>query len=210
MPNTKSNNDSATKTIKEVPATKTASGNTNVIDLLTAEHKAVKTAFERYQQLVDNDAESKELTALAQQICMALSSHAQIEEEFLYPALRKAFDTAELINEAAIEHDTAKYLIDQILNSNRRDTLYDAKVKVLGEYIDHHVREEENEIFPKAKKLKIDMVALGEQIAARKAVLLEDAQPAETDKPAAEASKNKTIANTPKDKEEKTAIARSL
>lgn len=146
----------------------------DAVELLTADHKAVKNLFETYQKLVDKESDSKELIALANKICEALTVHAQVEEELLYPAMRKNFDTQELIDEAAVEHATVIALIEQITSGNRRDPLYDAKVKVLGEYVDHHVKEEEGEIFPKAKKLKIDLNSLGKAIAIRKAELMEE------------------------------------
>ncbi|MBK8817224.1 MAG: hemerythrin domain-containing protein [Methylococcaceae bacterium] len=146
----------------------------DAVELLTTDHKAVKNLFETYQKLLNKASESKELSALANQICVALTVHAQVEEELLYPAMRKSFDTQELIDEAAVEHATVKALIEQITSGNRRDSLYDAKVKVLGEYIDHHVKEEEGEIFPKAKKLKLDLHALGKAIAIRKAELMDE------------------------------------
>lgn len=148
----------------------------DAITLLIADHKEVKNYFEQYQKLIDQEAESKELTSLAHTICLTLTIHAQIEEEHLYPLLRKTFETTELINESAVEHATVKSLIDQILTGDRRDSLYDAKVKVLAEYVEHHVREEEDEIFPKAKKLKVDLNALGEKLTTRKVELLASTQ----------------------------------
>ncbi len=146
----------------------------DAVELLTTDHKAVKRLFETYQKSLDKESDSKELIALANKICAELTVHAQVEEELLYPAMRKSFDTSELIDEAAVEHATVKALIEQITSGNRRDSLYDAKVKVLGEYVDHHVKEEEGEIFPKAKKLKLDLHTLGNAIAMRKAELLKE------------------------------------
>ena len=101
-------------------------------------------------------------------ICTELTAHATAEEEIFYPAARAAIDKVELVDEADIEHASAKDLIAQIEGSSPSDDHYDAKVKVLGEYIDHHVQEEENEMFPKVRRAKVDTLALGEQIAARK------------------------------------------
>lgn len=146
----------------------------DAVELLTTDHKAVKNLFQTYQKLVDKESDSKELIALANKICEALTVHAQVEEELLYPAIRKSFDKQVLIDEAAVEHATVKALIEQITSGNRRDSLYDAKVKVLGEYVDHHVKEEEGEIFPKAKKLKIDLNSIGKAIAIRKVELMKE------------------------------------
>ena len=94
-------------------------------------------------------------------ICAELTAHATAEEEIFYPAARAAIDKVELIDEADIEHASAKDLIAQIEGSSPSDGHYDAKVKVLGEYIDHHVQEEEGEIFPKVRRAKVDTVATG-------------------------------------------------
>lgn len=149
-----------------------SNANQDAIALLTDEHKEIKKLFEEYQKSVDKKSESKDLTALAQKICSALIVHAKVEEELFYPAMRKGFDTDELIDEAAVEHASITALIEQITAGNRRDPLYDAKVKVLGEYVGHHVKEEEDLIFPKARKLMLDMDAFGQAMILRKAGLL--------------------------------------
>jgi hemerythrin superfamily protein len=99
---------------------------------------------------------------------MELSVHAKVEEEIFYPAVRKAIDEDDLMDEADIEHAGAKSLIAQVEAMKPGDDHYDAKVTVLGEYIDHHVKEEQNEMFPKVKKAKVDTVQLGERISKRK------------------------------------------
>jgi hemerythrin-like domain-containing protein len=98
--------------------------------------------------------------------------HAQIEEEIFYPAAREALKEQDLIDEATVEHASAKDLIAQIEQAQAGDELFDAKVIVLGEYIKHHVKEEHNEMFPKLKKTKLDLKALGEQLAERKEALM--------------------------------------
>jgi hemerythrin superfamily protein len=140
---------------------------TDAIAMLTADHREVKTMFEQYGKLGDRANASKK--KLADQICTALTLHATIEEEIFYPALRAASkDAADLLDEAEVEHAGAKDLIAQIQDMDPEDDLYDAKVKVLGEQIDHHVGEEEGEMFPKAKKAGLDMAALGSEMAMRK------------------------------------------
>lgn len=146
-------------------------------DLLDADHRAVKKLFKEYEEL----AGSRSRTAaarkeeLALEICMQLTVHAQIEEEIFYPALRGAMSATDLLDEAEVEHQSAKDLIAQIQTGDDSPELHDAKVKVLGEYIDHHVKEERNEIFPKARSArKLDLVAMREQLEARKAELLEE------------------------------------
>lgn len=140
---------------------------TDAIAMLTAEHREVKAMFEQYEGLGDRAKAGKK--KLADQICTALTLHAAIEEEIFYPALRAASkDAADLLDEALVEHAGAKDLIAQIGEMDPEDELYDAKVKVLGEQIDHHVGEEEGDMFPTAKKAGLDLVALGNEMAMRK------------------------------------------
>ena len=159
---------------KSSSATKSsAAGNEDAIKLLTADHKEVKALFKEYEKLVKDEAEDEEKQALAEQICMMLTVHATAEEELFYPAARDALgDDEDLVDEADVEHATAKELIAQIQGSTPDDPHYDAKVKVLGEYIEHHVKEEEGEIFPKVRKGGLDTAALGEELAARKEALM--------------------------------------
>jgi hemerythrin superfamily protein len=139
----------------------------DAIAMLTAEHKEVKTMFEQYEKLGDRANAAKK--KLADQICAALTLHTTIEEEIFYPALRAASkDAADMLDEAVVEHAGAKDLIAQIDEMDPEDDLYDAKVKVLGEQVEHHVGEEEGEMFPVAKKAKLDLVALGAEMAMRK------------------------------------------
>jgi hypothetical protein len=143
--------------------------------LLMADHREVKAMFQRYQKLADAGAQDDERMLLASQICVALTVHTQVEEEILYPAARKALTKdQDIVDEAWVEHAGAKSLIAQITGMGSDEPLYDAKVKVLGEYIDHHVKEEEGEYFPKLRKTSLDLVALGSQIAARKTELMVD------------------------------------
>jgi hemerythrin superfamily protein len=139
----------------------------DAISMLTADHKEVAAMFEQYEGLGDRAKASKK--KLADQICTALTLHATVEEEIFYPALRaKSKEAADLLDEALVEHAGAKDLIAQLQESDPEDDLYDAKVKVLGEQIEHHVKEEEGEMFPIAKKAGLDMVALGNEMAMRK------------------------------------------
>lgn len=137
--------------------------------LLRADHKEVDELFKEYET-VKSSAKKKELVT---KICTALTVHAQIEEEIFYPAVKLALKDKELIPEAYIEHSTLKLLIAQIEGVEPDGEMYDAKVKVLSEYVKHHVKEEQNEIFPKAKEAsKLDLVELGAQLLARKQELL--------------------------------------
>jgi len=145
----------------------------DAVDLLTADHKEVKGLFKAYDELVESDGDAGEKQALALQICAMLTVHATIEEEVVYPAARDVLeDEADLVDEATVEHASAKDLIAQIEAGSPDDPLFDAKVKVLGEYIDHHVKEEEKEMFPKLRKSDLDLDAIGEELEARKAELM--------------------------------------
>jgi hemerythrin superfamily protein len=136
--------------------------------LLKADHKAVDALFEQYESA--RSATKKK--AIVAQICTELTVHAQIEEEIFYPQVKEALKDKELIPEATVEHATLKELIAQLETAEPSDEMYDAKVKVLSEYVKHHVKEEQNEMFPKAKASKLDMHALGEQLQQRKDELL--------------------------------------
>lgn len=138
----------------------------DAISLLTEDHQQVKKMFQQFDKLKDDEEDEKE--DLARKICAALTAHAAVEEEIFYPAVRAAIDDDDLMDEAEVEHESAKELIAQIEGGSATDDQYDAKVKVLGEQIDHHVKEEREEMFPKARKAKIDLIALGEQIEKRK------------------------------------------
>ena len=147
-------------------------GKHDALALLTADHKEVAQLFKSYEALVSADAEDDEKEALADQICAMLIVHATIEEEIFYPAARENLDMEDLLDEAQVEHATARDLISQIQDMESNEDLFDAKVKVLGEYIEHHVREEEDELFPKVRRTKLDLQAVGHELAARKQQLL--------------------------------------
>jgi hemerythrin superfamily protein len=138
----------------------------DAVELLTQQHREVEEMFERFEKMTDRAKVSKK--KLADEICNALIMHTTIEEEIFYPATREASeDTEDMVDEAVVEHASAKDLIAQIMEMDPDDDLYDAKVKVLSEMIDHHVEEEEKEMFPKTKQLKLDLKALGEEMQAR-------------------------------------------
>ncbi|KWT97005.1 MULTISPECIES: hemerythrin domain-containing protein [unclassified Variovorax] len=143
--------------------------------LLDTDHRNVKKMFKEYETLTSSKAASasQKKRELANEICMELTVHAQIEEEIFYPALREAIKETDLLDEAEVEHASAKDLIGQIQEATEVDDKFDAKVTVLGEYIDHHVKEERNEIFVKARAARgLDLVAMREQLEARKEELM--------------------------------------
>jgi hypothetical protein len=141
----------------------------DAIKLLTQDHREVEALFEKFEKAIRDGTKEK----LARQICTELKIHTMIEEELFYPALRGKIDDDDL-DEAVVEHDGAKVLINDIEAAEPDDDYYDAKVKVLQEEIEHHVREEEKmqgNMFSQARKTDVDMEALGELMAARKAEL---------------------------------------
>lgn len=141
---------------------------TDAIALLVEDHKKIRKLFKDFEKLKEVDGSDEAKVALATKICSELTVHAQVEEEILYPAVREAIDDDDLMDEAEVEHTGAKDLISQLKDMKPGDDHYDAKVTVLGENIEHHIDEEEGEMFPEAKKAKLDMMELGKQIAARK------------------------------------------
>ncbi len=167
-------------TAKKTPAktsAKTASRKPaapDAIKLLTADHAEVKKLFKDYDKLAEDGAEAAERQPLAELICTLLTVHASIEEDIFYPAAREVLEAEELdlVDEADVEHASAKDLIAQIRAASPDDDHYDARVKVLGEYIDHHVKEEQSELFPAVKKAGLDVKAIGEALAERKETLM--------------------------------------
>jgi hemerythrin superfamily protein len=144
----------------------------DAIAMLTADHKKVKKLFADFDKLKEEGSD-EDKSAVVDQICNELKIHAELEEEIFYPAVRKAIDDSDLMDEALVEHAGAKDLIAQLEDASPDDDLYDAKVTVLGEQIEHHVKEEEGEMFPKAKKAKVDSETLGATMLKRKIALMD-------------------------------------
>lgn len=145
-------------------------GAQDAIALLTADHREVSDMFEQFENLSDRAKATK--AKLTEKICNALIAHTTIEEEIFYPAVREAVKDEDMVDEAVVEHASAKDLIQQLQEMNPDDDLYDAKVKVLSEQIEHHVKEEEEEMFEKARKSGLDMIQLGQEMAQRKQEIL--------------------------------------
>src|SRR6185312_9968817 len=140
-------------------------GSQNALTLLRADHDAVLELFDKFQSASRKDQKQK----LADQICTELTIHTMIEEEIFYPSIREAQgEEADALDEALVEHDGAKKLIEEIENGQAGDEMFDAQIKVLSEYIKHHVKEEYREIFPAARKADLDLDELGAQLMARK------------------------------------------
>ena len=144
------------------------------LELLMSDHRKVEDLFEQFDQEKDSDEGTRR--EIAQQICAELTIHAQVEEELFYPWLREQLedDDMEMVEEAQVEHNTAKDLIAQIEGATDIDEVYNAKVKVLSEYIKHHVQEEENEIFPEVRDQQEELDELGQEMSARKGELMEE------------------------------------
>lgn len=140
----------------------------DAIALLTADHKEVSGMFEEFEQLKSGAKKAE----LVERICKELTVHMQLEEEIFYPAIQAALHDHELVPEANVEHASVKDLIAQVEGAEAGGDEYDAKVKVMGELIEHHIKEEETEMFPKVKKSKLDIKALGAQMAERKQELM--------------------------------------
>lgn len=132
--------------------------------MLKEDHKRVTELFDRFER-ARGDAQKERL---AETICEELKVHAQLEEELFYPAVREAIDDSALMNEAEVEHGSAKTLIRQIETSSAADDKFDAMVVVLGEYIRHHVKEEEGDMFKQVRRSGIDLAGLGAEMQKRK------------------------------------------
>src|SRR5437868_3628530 len=143
----------------------------DAIALLKQDHRTVEELFEKFEKATGTERKR----SVAEEICLELSVHAEIEEEIFYPACEGKVDE-DLLKESYVEHDGAKVLIAEIINGVPSDDFYDAKVKVLQEEIEHHVQEEEKRLeglFAQARKAELDLDRLGEELTARKSELTE-------------------------------------
>ena len=147
------------------------------IEMLKEDHAKVQKAFKEFEKLDREDSET--MKQMVQSVCEDLKVHATLEEEIFYPAVREAIEDEDIMNEASVEHETAKMLIEQLENMEPDDPNYYATFTVLGEYVMHHVKEEEGEMFPEAKKAKaLDLDELGERMRARKEELTSEMEKA--------------------------------
>lgn len=140
----------------------------DAIDLLDADHLAVHALFESYRELVRTGATPLQRRALAEEICMELTIHARLEEELFYPAVRDALLDDELVDEAEGQHGSQREFVAQILSTQPDDALYDARVAVLSEYVERHVRQEREQVFNRVLASRLDLQSLGRLIAVRK------------------------------------------
>ncbi|HEX6414465.1 MAG TPA: hemerythrin domain-containing protein [Burkholderiales bacterium] len=143
----------------------------NALELLKQDHAKVKQSFKEFEKM-DHEDEAT-MQEMVRAVCAELKAHTTIEEEIFYPAVRAAIEDEDLMNEAQVEHASAKDLIAQLEGMQPDDPLYSATFTVLGEYVLHHVKEEESEMFPQVRKAKLDLEELGAKIMARKQQILE-------------------------------------
>jgi hemerythrin superfamily protein len=151
---------------------KTGGNEVDAIELLKADHKRVKALFAEFKRVKEGKGDpgtTKHSTV--KQICSELKIHTELEETIFYPAVRQEIDDTDLMDEALVEHAGAKRLVAELESMDPSDDLYDAKVTVLSEQIDHHVNEEEGKMFREVKKAKVDTASLGAKMAQRKAAL---------------------------------------
>jgi hemerythrin-like domain-containing protein len=138
----------------------------NAIQLLEEDHAYVKKAFKTFEKMDHSDTAA--MQKLVKLVCQALKAHAELEERLFYPAVRKAIKDKDLMNEALVEHASAKTLIRQLERMKPRDPMYAATFTVLGEYVQHHVKEEEGEMFPKVRRARVNLQALAKKLTARR------------------------------------------
>lgn len=149
---------------------RTRSKSIEAINMLKDDHDRVEKAFKEFEELDREDTET--CYQLVMTVCEDLKVHTTLEEEIFYPAVRESIDDDDIMNEAAVEHETAKMLIEQLENMQADDPNFHATFTVLGEYVRHHVKEEEGEMFPQAKKSDIDFQSLSQRMKERKEELV--------------------------------------
>ena len=141
----------------------------DAIDILIIEHEEVTALFEQFRGLSTRSTESKKRIAI--DICDALTVHAVLEQEIFYPAVRTALKDGDMIAQAIVEHTSAHELIERIRAMEPEDELFDATVKVLWDQVARHAREEEEQMFPRLRKSKLDLIAIGARMMACRRVL---------------------------------------
>lgn len=140
----------------------------DAIDLLDADHLAIHALFQSYRELVRQRASALQRRALAEEICMELTIHARLEEELFYPAVREALQDEDLLDEAQEQHGSQREFVAQILSTSPDDELYDARVAVLADYVERHVRQEREEVFNRVLASRVDLHSLARSLTIRK------------------------------------------
>jgi hypothetical protein len=149
---------------------KSRSKSVEAIDMLKQDHEKVEKAFKEFESIDREDM--RRCRELVMSVCEDLKLHTTLEEEIFYPAVREALEDENIMNEAAVEHETAKMLIEQLENMQDDDPNFHATFTVLGEYVRHHIKEEEGEMFPEARKSELDFEALSERMRERRQELM--------------------------------------
>jgi hemerythrin superfamily protein len=152
-------------TTKAATPRRSARKQPDALRMLKDDHDKVKALFEKFESAKRDDKKKGEI---AQTICKELTVHTKLEEEIFYPAVRAAIDDEDVMNEALVEHGSAKDLIGEIEKMSADEDMFDAKVTVLGEFVNHHIREEQNQMFPQVRKTDLDLNALADKMRARK------------------------------------------
>jgi hemerythrin superfamily protein len=151
-----------------------SSGGDDAVSMLTEDHKKVQKLFRDFEKAHDKE-DDEACQQIAQLVCAELEVHTTLEEELFYPAAREVLgEDEELIEEAEVEHQSAKDLIAQLHAMDAADQKFAATFTVLAEYVKHHIKEEEGEIFPKVKKAKLDVDSLGQEMQVRKSELAQE------------------------------------
>jgi hypothetical protein len=173
MPRSSASKTSSKTATKAAPRARASKSGPDAIDLLKEDHKKVLEMFKQFEKMKE-DEDTEAIQLLVEATCAELTVHAQLEEELFYPAMREATDDQDMLDEAEVEHASAKQLISELNAMQPGDELYNAKFTVLGEYVKHHVEEEEKEMFKEAKKAKVDLESLAEELMQRRLELREE------------------------------------
>jgi hemerythrin-like domain-containing protein len=168
------------QTAKQKTPSASRSNGVDAIELLKEDHRNVERIFKEFEKLPEDDTDDESKRALVERACAALTLHTRIEEEIFYPAVRDVLRDEILGEEALVEHSTAKDLIASLEALEPGEPFYDATFTVLAEYVKHHVKEEETEMFPQVKKAKLNLNELGAQMQQRKDELDDEDGPIET------------------------------
>lgn len=150
-----------------------SSARKQIIDMLKEDHKKVKQAFEQFEKL-DMEKDLQKAQGIVQQVCRELQVHTQLEEELVYPTARETIGEPQMMEEAQIEHESAKTLIQQLQQASPEQDpdRWAALFTVLCEYVQHHVKEEEHEMFPKLTRAEADWTSLCEEFMNRREALM--------------------------------------
>jgi hemerythrin-like domain-containing protein len=186
MPSSKSSSASASASSRSASRAD-ANARAEIIDMLKEDHKRARKAFRQFEKL-DPEQDAEERRAIVEQTCAELKLHSTLEEELLYPAARDLIKEPDLVDEAEVEHATAKQLIEQLEHMSSDDAKYGATFTVLGEYVNHHIKEEEGEMFPQLEKAKSDWQSLCDEMNSRREELMQQLLPQEAHEETADAA----------------------